>query len=177
MKSILTLSFSIFLFTSCAVKKIPIKGSYPTPPITETTTTKVDSVWSNLIDFIAQKGMTIKIIDRSSGLLITEDYSFEDVYTYEKKKTGQLANPSAYLVTSRIKSTANKEGSIGPAVVLGNWNVRLKPSATGTLINVNITNIRSYLLVTSRNVDQRVESDFDVKTTGVFERMIIENIK
>lgn len=175
MKSFFALSL-IVLLTSCTAKMIPIRGSYPEPPITESTQTPIDSVWSNLIDYIAQKGMSIKVIDKSSWLLVTEDYSFEGAYSHENKK-GVLVDPKALVVTSAIRAVNTNQGYIGPDRVLGNWNVRLKPNGNGTLINVNLTNLRTFDYNSSSRGGQYTERTYQIKTTGIFERTIIENIK
>ena len=71
----LILSGLLFFVASCASTKInviPLKGTYPVTPIQITTEKKFDEVWEKLVDVFAQKGLSIKIIDRSSGLIVSD---------------------------------------------------------------------------------------------------------
>lgn len=113
----------LLLLNSCAIKEYPIKGNYPSPPISEVTNTNIDTVWSNLIDFISIRGLSIKLIDKSSGFLVMDDYSFKGLFTTEK--VGVIRNPGAYLVTSGFLYP-NTRLIEGPDRILGNFNVRIK---------------------------------------------------
>jgi hypothetical protein len=158
---------ALFLI-SCSAKVVPLRNQYPVPPMTFKTENKIDQVWSNLIDFIATTGMSIKIIDRGSGLLITEDYSFVKKMTHENQKTKKVNNPDAYLVSNWYKISG---GYLAPTEVMANWNIRLKEiEGGGTNIAVNITNVRAVNAIDKARV-------FDVRSTGVFEKMIFDIVK
>ena len=94
----LLLIISVSLLTSCASKVIPLKGSYPTTPIEITSTKSFDDVWDNLVDMFAQKGLSIKIIDRSSGLIVSDRSKLST--TIENKKGG-LQDPTAFIVVPK----------------------------------------------------------------------------
>ncbi|RFS17356.1 hypothetical protein [Emticicia sp. C21] len=84
MKKMLTLLFlSYALFSCTGPKSIPIKGAYLEKPFTVYSEKSVEDVWSKVIDIFATSGITIKIIDKSSGLIVTDDYSFLKSYTFE----------------------------------------------------------------------------------------------
>lgn len=162
--------------SSCSLKMIPLKGNYPTLPITETTSTQFDAVWEHLIDFISQRGYSVKLIDRSSGFLVMDDYSFRGVFTTEDK-TGMPREKRAFLVTSGYREPSTRQIA-GPSRVTGNFNIRMKKSGDGTLINVNLTNLQAYGLATYKGVSTYTEAmNYQIKSTGVFERMIIDYIK
>lgn len=163
-------------FISCiTLRDIPIQGSYPNPPITEETKTPFDQVWDNLIDYTTQRGLLIKVIDRSSGIIVFEPYNFEGLFSLEKK--GRIDDPRAYIVTSGKKLAATSDIN-GPERVTGSFNFRLKKIAGGTLINVNLVNLKSYGSVAEKSgYSSYYESDFDLRTTGIFEQMIIDRIK
>lgn len=157
----------LLLFISCSVKSVPLKNNYPTPPIIYISDSKIDQVWSNLIDFISTTGMSIKIIDKSSGLLITEDYSFLERVSYEDQKTHIIHKPEAYLVSNWFRSTQGQP--IIPTKLLANWNIRLKETDKGTSVAVNITNVRAEA--------GQFPYSFDVRSTGVFEKLIFDKVK
>ncbi len=64
-----------------------------------TTTKSVDEVWSKVIDLFAIKGLSIKIIDKLSGLLTSDPFSFLGKNTIETE-TGTLINTSAWVVST-----------------------------------------------------------------------------
>lgn len=159
---------------SCASKMIPLKGSYPTPPLHTVSDQPFDTVWSRLIDFVAEKGINVKLIDKASGVMITEDYDLRGLVAYENKK-GELSKPYASVVTS-IYKTPN--GLMGPARTVANWNVRIKPQSNGTFIGVNLTNIKAYSTTSWKGMAQNyVDTAFDVRTLGNFERELFRHLK
>lgn len=170
---------TVLLITSCSPKITAPKGNYPKPPIVIHSDKAVDKVWDNLIDFFAQKGLSIKIIDRSSGLIISEKTLL--TYAVEDKK-GQLKNTSAFVVLPRICPPGSDE-SITPSSVTGEWNVRVKADGAGTSINVNLLNFLPIYgrsgtdaLYFSRAYNKNPGS-FSGQTTGVFEKTIADIIK
>jgi hypothetical protein len=159
------------LFLSCSLKYYPLKGTYPTPPIIEHSDKPVDEVWSNIIDLFSQKGISIKIIDKSSGLIISTQS--EIFATFENKK-GEPINPSAFVVVER-NNIEEQEGRKAPLYpVLGEWNIRIKNDSGRTSINVNIVNITSERQLGYGRVEK---FDPHAHTTGVFEKLIFEKIK
>lgn len=78
-----------------------MKGSYygSEKPLMITTTKSVDEVWSKVIDLFAIKGLSIKIIDKLSGLLTSDPFSFLGKNTIETE-TGTLINTSAWVVST-----------------------------------------------------------------------------
>src|SRR5689334_10194727 len=85
------------LFVSCSVKTIPIKGTYLKPPYTDTTTIAKEQAWDKIIDFFAQNGLSIKIIDKSSGLIISDNTavpaSYETKLGIPEKKDAWIVVP------------------------------------------------------------------------------------
>jgi hypothetical protein len=119
---------------SCGGLK-PLTSVSTTPLVIESQLNK-EQVWSNLVDYLALSGATIKIIDKSSGLITTEDYSFMNSWTWENKK-GVVENPNQYVVVKR--------GGGYPTTITGQWNVRIKDNPLGgTTTNVNIVNLKAY---------------------------------
>lgn len=109
-----------------------VRRSYPKKPFMAYTDKSVDEVWSKVIDIFATKGITIKIIDKASGLIVTEDYSFLKSYTFETV-SGKPVNPNAMVVCSRILNGLGEP--MIPEKITGSWNVRVKPENGKTIIN------------------------------------------
>lgn len=187
MKTIFTLlTLSIIGFQSCApAKQIALKGTYPEPPMVFNSTQPFDKVWDNLIDLFAQKGFSIKIIDRSSGLIISQrsllSATMED-------KNGKLVDPFAIIAVPSIKFNGRiipiTGTSVGPYAtekqikalpVYGDWNVRVKSTPTGSTINVNITNV-IYENILSPGKSVEPISITGYKSTGKFEKELSQSI-
>jgi len=160
----------LLFFSSCIATKLkyaPFKGEYPPTPYIITSELPKEKVWDKIIDFFAQNGLSIKVIDRSSGLIVSDrsklDWSYEDV-------KGNIKNPNAWVVVQRVTSPMNSPAPILPIYVYGDWNIRIKENETGgTLINVNLVNIKSQDLATDLYASS--------KSTGVFEKTISDQIK
>lgn len=168
MRKFSTLIGIYFLLVSCSPLK-PLRGSYydSEKPFTITTTKSVDEVWSKVIDLFATKGLAIKIIDKSSGLITSEKYSFLGTNTTETEN-GTLTNPSAWVVCTVPKLDK----------LAGAWNVRVKSDGAGkTIININITNLEAQIIFPKSVYGYEKTMNYDVKSTGNFERLISDLVK
>jgi hypothetical protein len=175
---------------SCTTKIIPIKGEYPSTPIVYSSTQPFDSAWDKVIDLFAQKGLTIKLIDRSSGLIVSEKTV---LITSMEDDKGKAISSLAEIVVPKYKdgSTNGRYVPISgttsgpyaavmvPRPIFGEWNVRLKKLSTGgTSINININNL-FYLdeyIVGGHVMNNPVPIQF-YKSTGIFEQFIYDQIK
>ena len=173
-KTILPLMF--LLFACYTVKTIPLKGKYPDTPIVYTSEKSFNEVWDNIIDLFAQRGLSIKIIDRTSGLIISDKSKLS--YSFENKK-GFIAHPDAYVVLQMIMDNYSDK-PFRPEIVTGEWNIRIKAVDGKTSININLNNIyatygAAYYSTYSHSVVQPV--DVRGVTTGVFEKSIFDIVK
>jgi hypothetical protein len=166
-----TTIISLF-FTSCANKITPLKGMYLDKPYEIVSEKTKDQVWDKLIDFFAQKGLSIRIIDRSSGLIISDKSAL--TYSLEDSK-GNLIDPTAWIAIEKVYNVgANK--IITPSSVSGDWNVRIKELPNNkTSINVNLVNIKAKQVSVSKY--GVAEFEIKAKSTGNFEKLIAEQIK
>ena len=188
------LIIAALLLSSCGTtKEIPLKGTYPAMPIQISTDKSVDYVWDKLIDLFAQRGLPIKIIDRSSGLIVSDKSILK---TTIEENNGQLQDNSAWIVVTKkldaglnrtVPITGTTSGAYSkqmvPRDVTGEWNVRVKKSENGsTVINVNIVNVTfSDYVATGLGTpgyykDLPLNASF-YKSTGTFERLITDLIK
>jgi hypothetical protein len=165
MKKLFLVIAACGLLASCLSTK-QISGSY-TPANHVESELSYNEVWSRIIDFFAVNGITISVMDKSSGLIVAGKMDFTGRGTVEGSD-GQLLNKSAYIVTERIRMngveiTPNDRGW----TLTGDWNVRIKPSGDKTSINVNLNNIYSNSPFGRTNA----------KSTGFFENQLIEILK
>lgn len=179
-KTILAIALLPIFFASCAPKFFALKGSYPQPPFTYHSDKSQEKVWDNLIDLFAQKGLSIKVIDRSSGLIVSEKSKL--TWTSEDKN-GRVKNPNAFVVLPIIKAI-NDDRNIEPYGVTGEWNVRIKKGESGTDINVNLLNFDadygsrdSKYYLSYAAAKRKYQGSVDGITTGIFEKMIFEAIR
>lgn len=175
----------VFFLSSCSNKIIPIKGSYPQTPIIVSSEKPFEEVWDKLINVFAQKGLSIKLIDKSSGLIISDNSLLSA--TIENKK-GIPENSSAVIVVPQIHNVGlnmyvpivgytyePKTNKILTNPVYGEWNVRIQKTGNSTLINVNLVNLK-YVSTGQYNIPITQNLN-NFKTTGKFENIIIDLIK
>ena len=94
------MAFIITLFSSClSYKVIPLKGTYSDGNFEGYSDKRKDIVWDNIINFFAKSGISIRIIDRSSGLITSEESSIE--FTRENTK-GELLKKDAWVVIYKL---------------------------------------------------------------------------
>ena len=66
------------------------------PPIVSNSDQPFEKVWENVIDYFAQNGIPIRIIDKSSGLIISDKAKLS--FTFENAKTGKMNHPDHFVV-------------------------------------------------------------------------------
>lgn len=175
------------IFTSCSVKNYPLKGSYPNTPIVFTSDHSFEQTWDKLIDVFAQKGLSIRLIDKSSGLIISTNSAMPASAEDEK---GNLIDPTAFIAVPSFRFGGGKRQAVTgqttlayskkPKVVFddvyGEWNVRVKPAGNGSTINVNITNVNYSNYDTKAKISS-LHPLTAYHTTGVFEKLLSDLIK
>lgn len=188
MKKVLAILLSTIILASCSIKEIPIAGTYQKTPVVITSTKSFDQVWDKLIDLFAQRGISIKLIDRSSGLIVSDKTVLQATI---EDKNGSLVEPRALIVVPKYKDGSTGRylpitGSIsGPYAtkvdanpVYGDWNVRIKKTDTGCTINVNIVNVFFYERVNvGYSAIEQARTVSKYQTTGIFENDIANFIK
>jgi len=165
------------IFSGCTSKIIPIQNTYLTRPYEITSNKSFEEVWSKLIDLFIQKGISIKIIDKSSGIIISDRTKFS--YTIETKEN-KLKNPDAFIVVGKFYDYSLKAyypfwGTYWGNVT-GEWNVRVKTVDNTTHININIVNLK-YLDPFDKYAISRELSQGYYSSTGNFEKIVSDLIK
>lgn len=172
MKKILIALVLICSMSSC-FEATQIQGNYSANN-TFTSDRKIDSVWSSIIDLFSSKGISIKVIDKQSGLIVSENTSFMHQYTFEGKD-GKLENENAWVVVERRGNGWG--GLVQPIKLTGDWNIRVKELNNKTLVTVNLTNIDASFYIGPTTYSSGVYRPLNCKSTGVFEKFIFDNIK
>jgi hypothetical protein len=172
MNKLLTLIFISVMLASCAPKVYTLKGAYPAPPIVYNSEKNFETVWSNVIDLFAQKGIPIQLVDKSSGLIVsgsaTLTWSFED-------KIGNLVKTDAWVVLPKMIDKGNNK-LIKPYAVYGSWNIRIKTDGSKTSINTNLYNI-SAVYSNPAAYTKPAMAISDGRSTGNFEKFIYDLVK
>ncbi len=167
MKKIFFALFGATTLWSCSPKMSPLTSITTDPVMVESTLSK-EAVWEKLVDHMAVVGTTIKLIDKASGLIVTDDYSFINSWTYENKK-GVQKNPSAFVA---IK----KRGGRAPQTITGQWNARVKDKpGGGSIININLVNLKAYRVDVSKYGSSY--TNYSVGSNQVFEKAMADKIK
>lgn len=176
MRKISTLLIMISLF-SCNYKIYPPKDAYSKPPFIYKSDKSFQEVWDNVIDFFAQKGIAISLIDKSSGLIISVQTDM--IWSSENRKTNKMKKPDAWVVLNNIYDPAPNKYRY-PERVSGKWNVRVKPEGEKCTINVNLHDLIVYDYSYTRTgipVEVAVTQSYNPTTTGNFEKLIYDIIK
>lgn len=159
--------------SSCTIKTIPLKGHYSNGNFEAITDKSREQVWDQLIDLFAKNGLPISVIDKSSGLIVSNGAQL--TWTYEDKK-GNLVNPNASVVIAKLSLNGEELKGARPALIVGSWNVRIKSvSDKQTMVNINLVNPRiTYNTMSTNNTEFNQGS---IQSTGNFEKKIFESIK
>lgn len=164
----------IFFVVGCTVQNVPLNGRYLEKPFEIITDKSFETVWSNIIDLFAQKGLSIKVIDKSSGLITSEKTSLLSNYSFEKDN-GLLENPDAWVVINRSTYAGT---TLPPQVLSGEWNVRIKSIENNkTSININLTNINGSYRSAGGQYAAAMNVEYTGKSTGKFEQIILKLIQ
>ncbi|KQS33195.1 hypothetical protein ASG33_03670 [Dyadobacter sp. Leaf189] len=141
-----------------------MRGKYQQGSIKSKIEKPFEQVWESVIDLIAETGVSVKMIDRSSGLIIADVASFAGLLSYEDTK-GNLTNPAAYIAVERISSEF--PSSVARYQASAIWNMRVKAIGDNTtILSVNLHSIRIEKAVLPLNG----------QSTGNFEKMLIDEI-
>jgi hypothetical protein len=171
---LLTLLAACLFLSSCSVHKlIPVSEDHYDPKTIETSSS-FDQVWDKLIDVFAQNGMSIKVIDRSSGVIVSERSLLPSTIELDP---GKLKNPTAYAVLPRVRYATRDKPLYYE--LTGEWNLRLKKSDKGTLVFINIGNVEGKYTAEDDHSNVIVYKKLcpTCKSTGVFEDKIADVIK
>ncbi|RYD54053.1 MAG: hypothetical protein EOP56_19645 [Sphingobacteriales bacterium] len=164
--------FLLLFLGACTPTVYKLKGNYGNGNFEQATTKGKEQVWSNLIDFFAKNGLSIKIIDKSSGLITSEPTRLK--WSIEDDK-GNLYDPNAWVAVAKMKGMNGQVVSTAFRVV-AEWNVRVKDGPNGsTLVGVNLVNAQ--YMTGPAGSPYTLYTPGSIHSTGVFENTIFNAIK
>lgn len=100
MKNSICLSVITLLFIGCA-QRYTLKGTYRESPYAIPTNKPADTVWVQLMDFMARERITPSMVKKKKYLIITDTYSFKELHTLEDAN-GKPADSTKYLVLPKL---------------------------------------------------------------------------
>lgn len=163
---ILPLCVIVLSLQGCVtIGTVRIKGKYQEGPIRMEVAKSYDETWNKVIDFISDIGLNVKMVDKSSGLVISDPTSFFGQTSIEDKD-GKMINPKAYIVTSRTNDP-NVKNPIKNTTA--SYNLRVKEITPG----------KSVVSVLLYNINVQGYSDVFIhegRSTGNFERWVLDNL-
>lgn len=158
------LSASMLCFHSCAAYQLEtLQGKYSSGMSVETDK-PVDEVWEKVIDYFAMSAAPISLIDKESGLIVSERV----ICPATIERNGKPFSTGAFVV---IPDYYSASGSMAKPrywslVATANFNVRIKVTNRKTLIYVNLYGMRVY--------DSQTNRDWGYgASTGVFEEDLL----
>ena len=165
MKNLLLYLITIVTLSSCATSA-GLTGRYQDRPYEVTSGSDYQTTWNKVIDLFSAEGYPIQVLEKASGLIVTQRMDFTSATTIENKGRPKLS--SAYFVSEAF---SNIYGKHRPTDVQGQWNVRVKEVGDKVLVAINIVNIRGEYIGAQTTYGQAREQ-LQVKSTGVFEKKI-----
>lgn len=162
------LLFALLLFSasfqSCTVKSIPLNGKYQEGSVKSKINSPFEEAWESVIDLIAETGISVKLIDKSSGLIIADALSFRGLITTEDNK-GKIVDTAAYIV--REKTNNEFDPRLGQKDAIATWNLRVKRDGdASSIVSINLHSIRI----------EKAEVPLQGRSTGNFEKWLIDGI-
>jgi len=171
MKKILLISFIIFI-QSCIPKVIPLKGKYQEGPVVSKIDRPLSKVWESIIDLIAETGMSIKMIDKSSGLILSEDADFYGTMSHEDNK-GNLLDSKAYIASERMDSEFPQRDLIFYNSDV-KWTARAKEIKEGVTTVSLVLHINRVTNILEKQTGR--PSYRKAKSTGNFEKWFLDEV-
>jgi hypothetical protein len=163
-------------FSSCATTNIPLVGNYYSDQTEIISNKNKEKVWDNIVEFCAQQGLSIKVIDKASGLISFDKLGAK--WTFElEDKSGNLEDSTAWVaVTKRIFKSVPRQIQ-RPSSLSVEWSIRLKDLQDGKIqVTTNLIYVKDtgvYSTKYDKYVNENVLQSF---STGVMEKMLEQKI-
>ena len=174
------LYFTCIIFgLSCNNKVVPLQKTYPDKSYEFSVSSPKDQVWTKLIDLLNTKGLAIKTIDKNSGVITTDNTSFINAYTWENKD-GNLINPNALVICSKVRGPFTFATSLKPNSLTGQWTFLTQQKSDKTNVKISLANAAGEVVIENSRIYGSVTKETHnliVKSTGVFEKEVEDALK
>ncbi|MGN6492750.1 MAG: hypothetical protein ACTHLE_12185 [Agriterribacter sp.] len=167
----------LLLFSSCAPRLIPLKNTYNAQPFELAIHADFETVWDKMVETVAKKGSTIKMIDKSNGLIVVQN-NYAPITSEDKE--ARLADSSAWAVTSKLYRPGSRKYFYAAEGIL-EWNIHVKRTAdNATVINISLVDAATVTSIHSPGyTTKQPVKPFKAKavTTGVLEKGVAAGVK
>lgn len=170
--------FSVIL-TSCYTQRVVYNFTPVQFQKKEIIPSSTDDVWASVVDILSEAGISIDIIDKGSGLIMTGRYYFKPSFQAED---GTLFN-DADIAVQYANYCKNAAGAPASMRASAKWNIRVRADKEQrTVVTINITDITPEVLETrySGYVPYNTwikHPELQASSTGRFEKQVINLIK
>src|SRR5687768_11999606 len=87
--------------SSCMRGIISLKGKYQETPVKSKYEIPFNEVWENVIDFISDTGQEVQMIDKESGIIISDAHLASGKLLSHEDRDGNLVNKKALVAVTR----------------------------------------------------------------------------
>lgn len=167
MRKIFVLLLASIVFSGCRLTLTrPLKGNYPSEYSVAVNKTP-DQVWNKVIAYCTENDISLKLIDKKSGVIISEPYEVT-TYSFEKPDgTPELSSAIAIVGCETIK--AFKKDCQQPTAIWGQLVFKVQPDD-----QTRLTVMLSELTAWHNRGGMCLK---DVKSTGFLEKQMITQMK
>lgn len=131
----------------------------------------VIQTWNLIHAMLKEKGFKVESENEANYLIMASNDKLKNSYTAEKSK-GQLVTYDKYVVVSRCYSKS--KDTYAPVTDLkGTWKILIKQDSKGVYVE---TGMDSYS-ITRKTPEGYICTDAEVRSTGVFEKLIADKLK
>lgn len=167
MKKVLLLLLTLFVFSACQQRLTgPLKGNYPSD-YTITINKPSDKVWIDMLEYCSKKGINLKLMDKKSGIMISEPYQIR-TYTFENQD-GTPEKISADVIIGCETIGPFKKDCQPPFSIWTNIIFKVKEEDHKTSLTIALSDIVAWY--------SEYHCLKDIKSTGFFEKQIIAQIQ
>ena len=173
MKKYLLIICCLIGLCSCSeftYKFTKLKNKYQETVMTDTLNMNYNTVWYKLIDFIADNNINVRILDKESGLIMTEKINFNKKYTYEDKNGNPLSKDRYIICGNQFQGATQ----VHPNSVTGFLIFQLKQSTKSNILKVNLID---EIGVFDYSTNSLSSLNFECVSTGVLEKQIFDSVK
>ena len=165
----------IISMSSCgSYKAIPLSQKYKPDPVAIIKSPRLtkDQAWDRAVRLFAEKNISIKMIDKSSGYIQSDIVSFVSAYQID---SAIAPTYPAYVVTQQESAYKTV---LQPSYITGHLKIFILNDSNQTEVRVNIEDLSSYHMVYVRHGRSSVltQSNHTVVSTGVLESEMADHI-
>jgi hypothetical protein len=164
------------LWSGCGAAAYPLNGEYTKTHFESTSTKSKDQIWSSVLDFFIEKGIIIKVMDKSSGYILSEPFSLLNSYTREYENGKPIDKNAAIVIGDISEGLTSKKN---PHLLTANVSVRLIEKEGQTNISISLLDLKCQYYSIRQNRQENITNTINTpaKSTGVFENQLLSAIK